>query len=202
MRVFSFIIFLLIEMQSSFALDHFWGARAGFGISGFIGSDSPEDAKTGYAWSLSAIGAQAFYPNGPLWGTEISYSMLNMSVDTVLWNDNSGYFDDTSSYNQSFGRISLGLFLMKNWDFGMNFYAGPQVSYLLSCTKSFYDDGDIACSDDYKTFQLDAQMTFMLFIADPFAIDFKYVQTLMPFDKKGEKHILSAFGSIGVLYEF
>ncbi len=193
------VVFLL--SSASFALDHFYAGRAGFGMSGLTGSDVPTGTKRGFAGSLAAIGAESFYPSGPLWGTEISISNFNVKHDTTVFNELTGQDDDSISYGESFGRVGLGLFLMKSWDLGVAISTGPQISYLGTCSRDIQAKST-SCLDDYKIFQFDAQVSLMVFIVEPLAIDLKYVQTLLPFDKNGEKQILHNYASLGLFYVF
>jgi hypothetical protein len=192
---------LLILSPLCFAVDHLYLLRLGGGVSNLIGSDAPKNSKLGVTFTGGAMGAQAFYDGGPMWGTELYLSQNNVSMDTTLWSDATGDYTRKQTFDQSFTRISLGLFLMKAWDFGFSISAGPQVSYLANCIRTI-DDKDYSCVDDYRIYQLDAQMDVMVFAMEPFAIDVKYAQTVLPFDRDGKSKTMLGALTLGVSYLF
>jgi hypothetical protein len=196
-----FLACFLLLASVAFPLDHLYSVRAGLGMSNLIGSDAPKGVKMGLAGSIGAVGAQAFYASGPLWGTELSLNYNQISRDTSVWDDQDGDYTDKVSMDQSFTRLSFGLFLMKSWDFGLNISAGPQVSYLANCIKTV-EGKEESCSDSYQIYQLDGQLDAMFFIMEPLAIDVKYVQTLLPSDEDGEEQSLLSTVSIGLYYIF
>lgn len=196
------IAILILALASfTFSVDHLYALRAGVGASNLIGSDAPKNSKMGFAGSVGAMGAQAFYDNGPMWGTELFLSYNSITLDTTLWDNSTGDYTRSTSFDQAFTRISLGLFLMQAWDFGFSLSAGPQVSYMANCIRDI-DNKEYSCSDDYRIYQLDAQFGMMVFVLDPWAFDIKYVQTVLPFDKDGKEQTMLGMLSLGISYLF
>lgn len=194
-------LLILALISLSFSVDHLYSLRAGFGASNLIGSDAPENSKMGFSGAVGAMGAQAFYDSGPMWGTELKLSLNNITLDTSLWDESSGDYTDNTSFDQSFTRVSLGLFLMQAWDFGMALSAGPQVSYMANCIRTI-DGKDFSCVEDYKIYQLDAQFGIMVFAMEPIAVDITYAQTVLPFDKDGESKTMLGSLTLGISYLF
>ena len=182
-------------------MEHLYAVRGAGGLSGLVGSDVPKGSRYGLAWGGGVIGAQSFYPSGPLWGTELSFTSQTVGRDTVLWRESTGRFDDSTRFNQSFGRFSLGLFLMKSWDAGISIYTGPQVTYMSSCTVDVKGQ-EHSCVDNYQIFQFDAQIDAMFTVLEPISLDVKLVQTVLPFDKARSRKELHRVVTIGLLYAF
>jgi len=191
----------LTFFAQAFSLDHFYAARAAVGASTLIGSAVPSGTEPGFAVSAGVLGAQAFYPSGPLWGTELSYTSSAVSRDTSLWSDATGDYTNKVKFSQRYGHLSLGLFVMKSWDFGLGIYAGPQISYLSNCSNSIGSSSS-DCQDAFQMFQVDAQITAMYFFNEQFAADIRYVQTALPMDKNGKVKMFPSLLTLGFLYQF
>lgn len=195
------LLLSLILFAQAFPLDHFYAARAAVGASTLLGSAVPTGTEPGFAFSAGVLGAQAFYPSGPLWGTELSYSSSAVARDTLLWSDATGDYTNKVKFTQRYGHLSLGLFVMKSWDFGLGIYAGPQISYLSNCSNSI-GSSSTNCQDAFQMFQVEAQGTFMYSFNEQFAADIRYVQTALPMDKNGTVKMFPGVLTLGFLYQF
>lgn len=90
---------------------------------------------------------------------------------------------------------------MKSWDFGLNISAGPQIGYLLSCTRTTHGKNR-SCEDDYQNIQVEVQGDIQYIYGDLVGLDFKWVQSVLPVESKGGRQIFQSLGSIGVSYLF
>jgi len=201
MRLRSLLLLLMVSSLAVSALDHFYALRGGIGFAGMRGKDVPENTKIGLSGSVGAVGATAFYPAGPLWGTDLNLTTLNIKKDTVLWSDATGDYTDSTDYNFSFTHVSIGLFLMKSWDFGLNIYTGPMGSYLVSCVKTVAGSEE-QCDDDYQPFQLEAEIGAMQQVSERILVEIRYLQTVLPFDKEMRRHEFTYAAHAGLLFQF
>jgi hypothetical protein len=196
-----FFALIALLAASSYSLDHLYSFRLAGGVSDYVGSDTPPGSDRNIVYSASIQGAENFYPSGPLWGTELIFTRHGSNRDTLVWNESTGNNDLKATLSENFSRLSFGLYLMKSWDFGLALSTGPLASYMASCSREV-GSSNSACDDDYDLFQFDAQITMTVFVMEPFAIDIKYIQTLLPFDKGQKDQYLNRIGTIGVLYVF
>lgn len=194
-----FIVFALVS--SSLAVDQFFAARLGLGLDGFTGKDTKASMTGGMAWAASAFGAQPISDGKNYWGVEAGFMQQRMSSDTITWNDRSGAWDSSSAMDLRFERLDLAFFAGRHFDGDIFLMAGPQLSYLVACTKS-YASTQVACDEEYSPFQAEAQVRLMFFIVEPLAIDLKYVQGFLPADANGVLKTFAYTGTIGLLYIF
>jgi|GEM_PF-2896640 len=201
MHIRFFTLFIVTASLTVSAMDHFYAFRGGLGISGLLGSDVPKNSEIGLSGSIGAVGASAFYPAGPLWGTDLSVSILNVKKDTVLWSNESGDNTDSTQYTLSFGRISMGLFLMKSWDFGLSIYTGPLGSYQFSCSKSWSGESE-QCDEEYQPFLMEVEIGMMQQVSERISVELRYLQTVLPFDVKMKRKEYTYAANLGLLFQF
>ncbi len=196
-----FLLIILVFLTESMAVDQFFAVRLGFGIDGFSGKDTKEGMTGGFAWAGSAFGAQPISDGKNYWGVEAGLVQQRMSSDTVVWNNSSGQFDQSAKMDLRFEKLDLAFFAGRHFDGDIFLMAGPQLTYLVGCTKN-YASTQVACDEEYSPFQADAQVRLMFFIIEPLAIDFKYVQGFLPADANGTLKSYAYTGTIGLLYLF
>lgn len=187
MRSLKIFLFTLL-ISNVFAAEQILAARVGLGYNNFLGKDLNAGATGGFSWSVGAFGGQPISDGKNYWGVTTNFSQRFSGGDTTAWNNSSGMYDKAAKYSQHGEYMDLSFVWGRKFFNDFFLFAGPQVSYLVSCSKTINNDSR-ACDSEFSPFQAEAQAKFMYFLHDSFTLDVKYVQSFLPADSFTQLHI-------------